>query len=86
MIVSIAWLKPPLVSEDPATRLTEIWSMSWPTTTSAMPPMNWPWYSSDSLLLRVAGHLDAVMTSFSRVTVTEIVSTDSGVAYEPSAV
>ena len=38
------------------------------------------------LLLRVADHLDAVTTSSSRVTVTVIVSTDSGVAYEPSAV
>ena len=57
-MASIAWLKPPLVSDEPATRLTEISSMSSPTTTSAMPPMNWPWYCLGFALLRVARHLD----------------------------
>jgi hypothetical protein len=44
-MASIAWLNPVLVSEEPATRLTEMSSMSLPTTTSAMPPMNLAWYS-----------------------------------------
>ncbi len=32
LIAAIAILKPPLVSDEPETRVTLSWSMSWPTT------------------------------------------------------
>src|SRR5690606_35242924 len=43
LIDSIALVKPPLVSEEPATRETSRVSMSLPTMTSEMPPANFCW-------------------------------------------
>jgi hypothetical protein len=41
LISSIALLNPPLVSDEPATRDTEMSSIFLPTTSELIPPMNW---------------------------------------------
>ena len=44
LIAAIAILKPPLVSDEPETRVTLRVSMSLPTVCSAMPPTNSAWW------------------------------------------
>ena len=81
LIASIASLKPPLVSDEPATRLTEISSMSSPDDDVRDAADELALVLLGLALLRVARVTStSVMTSSSSVTVTEIVSTDSGVA------
>ena len=48
--------------------------------------MKRPWYSSDSGLVGLPTTSTSSITPSARVTVTSIVSMDSGVWYEPSAV
>lgn len=81
-----ASLKPPLVSEDPATRLTFSSSIGFPTTSSAIPSMNSPWYRSVYGAFGSPVTSTSVTTPSARVSVTVISSTVSGVWYEPSAV
>src|SRR5690606_10431195 len=86
LILTIAWSKPALVSDGPATRSTCRSSSLRPTTTSAMPAMNWPWYRVVSGVSGSPVTSTSVTASSLRVIVTEIVSTVSGVLYAPSAV
>ncbi|KNC18837.1 hypothetical protein AC792_10025 [Arthrobacter sp. RIT-PI-e] len=78
MILSTASLRPPLVSDDPATLSTDSSSSFLPTTASAMPLAKRPWYSVVVGLSGMGSTSTPETTSASRVRVTPTSSGPAG--------